>query len=332
MTWRPEAVGRLIGWRLFTSQDWAYPDSIRRLPEADPLRFLPLLGCLTLFGESSVAAPFEFKSSDRVVLIGGTLIEREQRYGYWEAVLTARYPGIKVRNLGWSGDNVFGEARRAFDLDKPDIGRKRLVDLTFAEKPTVILITYGSNEAFEGEPGLGKFQKGLEKLLDELAPAKARIVLMSPPRMEDKGRPLPDPAAQNKRLALYRDATRQIAEARKLYFADLFQVLGDAKLQDLSDNGLHFTEDGYRRTASAFVQAFDLSPEGGYAETLEPLRQAIRKKNELYFYRWRPQNETYLFGFRKHEQGKNAKEVAEFDPLVAAAEAEIDKLLKKTSE
>ena len=53
------------------------------------------------------------------------------------------------------------------------------------------------------------------------------------------------------------------------------------------------------------------------SDTLEPLRQAIRKKNELFFHRWRPQNETYLFGFRKHEQGKNAKEIAEFDPLVA---------------
>ena len=46
-------------------------------------------------------------------------------------------------------------------------------------------------------------------------------------------------------------------------------------------------------------------------------------KNQLFFHRWRPQNETYLFGFRKHEQGKNAAEVAAFDPLVAAAEAEL---------
>ena len=52
------------------------------------------------------------------------------------------------------------------------------------------------------------------------------------------------------------------------------------------------------------------------------LRQAIVDKNQLYFYRWRPQNETYL-GFRKHEQGKNGKEVAEFDPLIAAKEKEI---------
>ena len=58
------------------------------------------------------------------------------------------------------------------------------------------------------------------------------------------------------------------------------------------------------------------------------LCQAIVEKNQLFFYKWRPQNETYLFGFRKHEQGKNAKEVAEFDPLVAKVEAEIETIRK----
>jgi lysophospholipase L1-like esterase len=296
------------------------------------LRPHSILFFLVLFGPAStIAGPFEFKSTDRVILIGGTLIEREQRYGYWETMLTARYPGIKVRNLGWSGDDVFGTARKAFDLDKPDIGRKRLVDLALAEKPTVILISYGGNEAFEGETGLEKFTKGYEKLLDELAPAKAQIILMSPPPAEPKKPPLPDLNPHNKRLRRYSDAIKQLASSRKLYFADLFAAEGGGLdlPRNLTDNGLHFTEDGYRRTAGTFLHALGLAPEGGYSETLEPLREAIRKKNELYFHRWRPQNETYLFGFRKHEQGKNAKEVAEFDPLVAAAEAEIDKLLKK---
>jgi len=58
----------------------------------------------------------------------------------------------------------------------------------------------------------------------------------------------------------------------------------------------------------------------------EQLRQTIIDKNMNYFHRWRPQNVTYLFGFRKHEQGQNAKEVAEFDALVAQAEARISKL------
>src|SRR5436309_1570166 len=190
-----------------------------------PVR-LSLFLALAALPAPAVAAPFELKPTDRLVLIGSTLIEREQRYGYWETVLTARAPGLKVRNLGWSGDDVYGTARRAFDLDKPDIGRKRLVELTVAEKPTAILICYGGNEAFEGQAGLERFKKGLEKLLDELAPTKARIALMSPPPLEDKGRPLPDPGPQNKRLATYRDVIKQVADTRGLYFADLFQALG----------------------------------------------------------------------------------------------------------
>jgi hypothetical protein len=58
----------------------------------------------------------------------------------------------------------------------------------------------------------------------------------------------------------------------------------------------------------------------------EKLRQTIVAKNRLYFYRWRPENETYLFGFRKYEQGKNAREIPQFDPLIAEKEKEIAKL------
>ncbi|MBN4842125.1 hypothetical protein H4F85_28800, partial [Citrobacter braakii] len=46
-------------------------------------------------------------------------------------------------------------------------------------------------------------------------------------------------------------------------------------------------------------------------------------KDELFFNRWRPQNETYLFGFRKHEQGQNAKEIPMFDPLIDQSDTKI---------
>jgi putative heme-binding domain-containing protein len=65
---------------------------------------------------------------------------------------------------------------------------------------------------------------------------------------------------------------------------------------------------------------------GAQVEQAEALRQAILKKNALFFDRWRPQNETYLFGFRKYEQGQNAKEIPLFDPLITQQEAEIAKL------
>ena len=37
--------------------------------------------------------------------------ERDQAHGYLETILTARHPGLTFRNLGWSGDTVFGEAQ-----------------------------------------------------------------------------------------------------------------------------------------------------------------------------------------------------------------------------
>jgi hypothetical protein len=55
----------------------------------------------------------------------------------------------------------------------------------------------------------------------------------------------------------------------------------------------------------------------------EKLRGEIVAKNVHYFNRYRPQNETYLFGFRKHEQGQNAREVPLFDDLVKEAEKRI---------
>ncbi|MFZ9091686.1 MAG: hypothetical protein ACO3FE_16540, partial [Planctomycetaceae bacterium] len=58
----------------------------------------------------------------------------------------------------------------------------------------------------------------------------------------------------------------------------------------------------------------------------EALRQQITQKNELYFHRWRPQNITYLFGFRKHEQGNNAADIARFDPFIRESEQQIRNL------
>ena len=75
------------------------------------------------------------------------------------------------------------------------------------------------------------------------------------------------------------------------------------RLPDGSDNMVRFTD----RKNTAY----------------ESLRQLVVRRNELYFHRWRPQNITYLFGFRKHEQGNNASEIAQFDPLIDELEEKI---------
>jgi lysophospholipase L1-like esterase len=297
-------------------------------PGVGPLR-LPLaaatIALVSLaFFPALCAAQFELKDGDRVVLLGSTLIEREQRYGYWETALTARWPQrqITFRNLGWSGDTVWGDARAGFD--KPSDGYQRLLGLTRNLRPTVIFFCYGTNESFTGPAGLAAFEKQYAHLLDDLAPLKARMVLFSPTPFE-KAPALPDPATRNADLVRYRDAIKELASKRKLVFADLF-AQAPAAGGPHTDNGMHPSEQGFRALTPAFERALGLSPPVPPSSELEPLRQTIVDKNRLFFYRWRPQNETYLFGFRKHEQGKNAKEVAEFDPLVAEKEKEITRL------
>jgi hypothetical protein len=290
--------------------------------------------------------PFEFKDGDRIVWLGNTLVEREQRYGYWETALLAANADkrITVRNLGWSGDTVHGESRGRFEFANPEKCFRQLVDQTLELKPTVIFVGYGTNESFEGKEGLPKFEKGLNKLLDALKPAGARIVLFSPVGFE-AGPHFPEAANRNERLREYRAVIAKVAKERGFYYAPLGERIDEAyaaardgkvpKLSRLTDNGMHLTELAYLATESAFEASLGLagtSADPDKFREIELLRDAVIAKNELFFHRWRPQNETYLFGFRKHEQGKNAKEIAEFDPLVAKAEEEIEKIRKTLKE
>ena len=67
-------------------------------------------------------APFakgiEFKSNDRVVLLGNTFIERDVNFGHIETFLSIALADKKVtfRNLGWSGDTVHCHARSYLSL------------------------------------------------------------------------------------------------------------------------------------------------------------------------------------------------------------------------
>ena len=64
---------------------------------------------------------FDLRDGDRVVLVGDTLIEREQSHGHIEFLFTTQFPDRQVtfRNLGWSGDTPLGQSRVGFDHSKP---------------------------------------------------------------------------------------------------------------------------------------------------------------------------------------------------------------------
>ena len=220
---------------------------------------------------------FRLVDGDRVVLLGSTFIERAQSHGYLEAALAGRFAGanVKFRNLGWSGDNVFGESRAGFG--PVEHGFAELKEHVLALEPTVILLSYGANESFAGQGGLDGFLAGLDVLLATLDETGARIVFVGPPPQEDLGRPLPDPGQHNKDLKLYSAAIAKVAERRGAPFVNLSELLGGQRPssgEQLTSDGLQLTAYGYWRVTPVIERALGL-PERSWEVEVDARRANI---------------------------------------------------------
>jgi len=426
------------GWRelAFDDSEWANATTLGPLDQTAPWGQLKRSNRDRVSPEfvkkERPTGPFRLLAGDRVVWVGDALVERASQEEFWEATLAARTPELPIlfRNLGWSGDTLGGDARAGFGT--PADGYSQLKIQVFQTRPTVVFVCYGAVHSFEGVAGLGTFEQGLNKLLDDLSVTQAQLVLVSPIRHEHLPPPFPNPQSHNGDLELYAAKIGEIAQSRRLPYLDLFgAVVGTAPVtreSALTENGVHLNRSGYVRLAEVFSRQIGLNPAaveveidsrsnlakstgatcskpvwndaghltwtlqrqqwpttppemgselrlkvirlpagvweltgrgdwekspsqqaiargtseewargldifaGPGSRGFDRLRQGIIKKNQLYFHRWRPQNDTYLFGFRKHEQGQNAKEIPQFDPLVEGVEREIQALQRPAQE
>jgi putative heme-binding domain-containing protein len=305
---------------------------------------LALVLCVAVCAAFAAEKPaaFELRDGDRVVFLGDTLIEREQAHGWVELMLTSRFPerNVTFRNLGWSGDTPVGESRFGLSLlqagkEPANEGWTQLVKQIEDAKPTVVLVGYGMAASFEGEAGREKFRTEYQRLLDMIAKISpgARVVLVGTVRHETLGAPWANPVRHNAELERTSAVVREIAAQRSATFFPLYDALRApmerataANGGKLTDNGIHLNSGGYRAAAEALEdQLFGAGQPGAWrvSTAVEPLRQAILRKNEWFFHRSRPANMAYIFGFRKREQGNNAVEVLKFDGFVVEEEKRI---------
>ncbi len=204
-----------------------------------------------VWGAEKGAWKFELKDGDRVVFVGNTIIERMGQWGYVESMLTRRFAGKKViyRNLGWSGDTVFGHSRGYFGPASE--GYKRLMKHVSGLKPTVMFVGYGTNAAFKGQAGLAEYLGGLKRLLDDFDKTGAKIVLVGPNRLEYSGPRLPKPDKQNENVRIYSEAMGKVAGERGYKFINLYKDMARFGGRRLTYNGLHLSGWGYYRMAKA---------------------------------------------------------------------------------
>lgn len=203
----------------------------------------------------AVDRPLELHPGDHICIIGGTVAERMQHYGWLETLIHARFPDYQLvfRNLAYSGDEIDPARRlRSMDFGTPDqwlagnapipqpgkLGprdegkvRANRFELTNT-RADVIFAFFGYNESWAGDEGLDAFRKTLDAQLKHLlsqhynGKSPPRVVLFSPMAMELLNDPnLPSAehvAAVNDRLEKYCRVMGEVARAHGVWFVDLF--------------------------------------------------------------------------------------------------------------
>jgi len=206
-------------------------------------------------------APLEFKQNERILFLGGSLFENELQDGYIEFTISSRWPDkdLTFRNLGWTGDNVYAEARSTFTT--PPTAYQQLFQQIRSTAPNHVLIAYGGVESQKGKAGLDEFTKGLEIIIDSIDVLGAQTILLSTIPVKLAGSP-ENTAVQNENLKLYAEAISSIASKRKKKYVDLYTPLAQNTSDFYLDNGIHLNDAGYYYLAQVLEEAFGWSPRG----------------------------------------------------------------------
>ena len=289
-----------------------------------------LAATLLLFAAAVGAAPLEVRRCDSIIFLGNTFAERLHLFGYFETFLHSQFADhrLRVRNLGWSADEVALMPRPR--------GFPGLHDQLSSHQTDLIFACFGMNESFRGPQGLEGFRKDLDRFVGDLLDRKyngsspPRVVLVSPIAHEDLGGNLPDGRQRNRDLKLYTSAMARVAKERGASFVDLFtptsaRDAGRGSERKLTFNGIHLTEYGDWVVSQMMARALGLietiaPPAEAGGTTAEKLRRAVYEKNYQFTSWWRAPNASYIHGGRNRAPGA-ARLPAEREQQVRLIEA-----------
>ncbi len=291
--------------------------------------------CLCLWGAVALSAEFELKKGDHICIVGGTVAERMQHYGWLETLLHARYTQHQLvfRNLAYSGDEIDGFRNKDKRLRSRDFGsfdqwlegnapcpqpdklsprdldkvRQNRFELTNT-KADVIFAFYGYNESFAGQAGLEDFKKNVADFIAHVSSQKyngksaPRLVLFSPVAHEHVQDPnlLSQSAAteRNVQLRMYADAMAVVAKSKNVPFVDILSATQGSRAvgRSMTINGVHQNEQG--DVAIAVACENGLFGNSKYSSTLDSLRQTVNDKNFYWYNRYRVTDGFSTYGER----------------------------------
>ena len=248
------------------------------------------------------------RSGERIAIVGNSLAERMNLFGFFETLLHTRFPQQQLvfRNFGWPADEV-GQQQRPDNYTTID-------DPLKVFGPETFICFFGFNEHFMGadEPQLQQFKERYRKWIAEQESMFAkpdrevRFVLVSPIAFEQTDNPLlPDGESNNATLAKYATAVKDLAEELNWPYIDLFTPSQEAFAKEagaqFTINGVHTNAQGDRLVSAALAQQLFTSthPLGMDVTPFDRIREAVNDKSWYHLQDYRMLNGWYVYGGRR---------------------------------
>jgi putative membrane-bound dehydrogenase-like protein len=246
-------------------------------------------------------SPFAFRKGDVVALVGNGLPDRMQHDGWFETLIqnALKDEQLRFRNLSASGDQPNSYPRSK--------GVPTVNEYLRHVKADVVLAFFGYNESYAGVEKADQYRSRLVEFVKRTRGIQPngksfpRIVLFSPIAHEDMRSPnFPDGKSHNVQLEAYTKATEQAAYEAGVGFVDLFhpslKLFAEAS-EPLTINGVHLSERGNRLLAEVIAGALLGTPQKTLP-SMEPLRAAIKNKDEHWNNRYRARDANDVWGGR----------------------------------
>ena len=254
--------------------------------------------------EAGANAGFTPSEGARIAMVGGSMASRMDLFGEFESRIHARFPEqhFVIRNFARPADEVGNRIRQ----DQ----YTALGDPLRIFEPEWLLCFHGFSESFAGPAGVGGYKAAYHRYLDEMgdrylhAGRRPKFVIISPAAFEETENPdLPDAESANRRLALYAEATREVAEERGMPFVDAFgptqELFSSQNGMQFTINGAHLNAQGYRGLAKILADAlFGPGEPALEPAAFEALRSMVVEKAWIHRQDHRMLNGWYVYGGR----------------------------------
>lgn len=284
---------------------------------------------ITVIPISTGGKTLELKDSSRVVILGAGLASRMMKYNHFETELQLRYPNKKliIRNIADEGDTPafrphpgrknqfafpggeelykqykYGKSGRASGhFETPDQWITRL-------KADTIIAFFGYNSSFRGEAGLALYKKELGMFIDHTLAQKyngkaaPQLAIVSPTAIQNLSAThhTPTGETQNKNLALYTTAMKEVCDAKGVLFINAFassKALFDKTKEALTLDGALLTSKGYEWFAGQLADDLfgKVTPNEQYKKNIFA---AVAEKNWVWHNLYKIPNGVHVYGRR----------------------------------